>query len=111
MNHLLVHTNQDIERRLNSNKDLTVHTTEYRRKRNPTIKPLRARPQSFYLSKLQVNTVTDIQVRRQNALSLARVMVCSVSSELNQFSIYLIFFSDRRASQRCSKTECSSDEG
>ena len=25
-------------------------------------------------------------------LSLARVMVCSVSSELNQFSTYLIFF-------------------
>ena len=66
MNHLLVHTNRDIKRRLSSNKDLTVHTTEYWSKRNPTIKPWRALPQSFYLSKLQVNTVTDIQVRRQN---------------------------------------------
>ena len=82
MNHLLP-TNQDIKRRLNNNKDLTVHTTEYRSKRNPTIKPRRALPQSFYLSKLQVNAVTDIQVRRQNVFSLARVMVCSVSSELN----------------------------
>ena len=44
-------------------------------------------------------------------LSLARVKVCSVSSELDQFSTYLILFSDRRASQRCAKTECSSDEG
>ena len=38
---------------------------------------------SIYLSKFQVNTVTNIEVMRQNVLSHARVMVVGVSSDLN----------------------------
>ena len=39
MHHLLVHTNQEINRRQNRDKDSTVHTTEYRSKGTPTVKP------------------------------------------------------------------------
>ena len=35
MHHLPKHINQDIKRRQNKDKDSTVHTTEYRSKRNP----------------------------------------------------------------------------
>ena len=38
---------------------------------------------SIYLSKFQVNTVTDIVVIRQNEFSNVRVMVIGVGSELN----------------------------
>ena len=40
---------------------------------------------SIYVSKFQVNTVTIIEVIRQNVFSYARVMVIGVSSDLNKF--------------------------
>ena len=43
MHHLLEHINQDITRRSSKDKDSTVNKTEYRSKRNPTGKLLRAR--------------------------------------------------------------------
>ena len=42
MTRLQVHVNQDTKRRLNKDKDSTEHITEYRSKRNQTVKPLRA---------------------------------------------------------------------
>ena len=39
MHHLQVHTNQNIKKRSNKDKDSTVHTTEYRSKRDPTVNP------------------------------------------------------------------------
>ena len=43
---------------------------------------------TIYVSKFQVNTVTNIEVIRQNVFSHARVMVIGVSSDLNYFSDY-----------------------
>ena len=39
----------------------------------------------IYVSKFQVNTVTNIEVIRQNVFSHARVMVIGVNSDLNKF--------------------------
>ena len=46
MYHLLVNTNRDIKRRWNKEKCSTVYTTVYQSKRNPTVKPRWAQPQT-----------------------------------------------------------------
>ena len=45
-----------------------------------------ARPtKNFYVSKFQVNTITNIEAIKQNVFSHARVMVFGVSSDLKKF--------------------------
>ena len=45
---------------------------------------------TIYVSKFQVNTVTNIEVIRQNVFSHERVMVIGVSSDLNHFDLIIL---------------------
>ena len=60
---------------------------------------------AIYVSKFQVNTVTNIADIRQNVFSHARVMVIGVRSDLNTVMYYAISF-EKMGNTRCKKEVC-----
>ena len=62
MYHLLVNTDRDIKRRYVKDRDSPVHTTAYWSKRNPTVEPWSAQPQTQH----QALTISYIDVLSRN---------------------------------------------
>ena len=98
MYHIVVNTHWGIKRRQNKDKDSTVYTTEYRSKRNPTVKPQWAQLQTQH----KVLTLSSIDKSlSQNSYSLRRVIkvdncywvdqrACSLLQYINALTNYVI---------------------